>query len=103
LSAESLAATVSAPATRAGELLQASAVEFPAATTAVTPSLMMPCTAASTMALAVLPRLRLATAGVPAWWLDATHSRPAMTSELKPDPLQSRTLTGITVAALATP
>ena len=87
----SLAATVSALGTRAGELVHASTAELPAAATTVTPSLTRAWTAVSTMVLAVPPRLRLATAGVPAWWCTATHSSAAMTSELKPDPAQSKT------------
>src|SRR3954470_12107216 len=82
LSAESLAATVTAPGTRAGEAVQASTAEFPAATTVVTPSSMTAWMAASTVLLAAPPRLRLATAGIPAAWFAAIQSRPATTSEL---------------------
>ena len=81
-SAESLAATVTAAGTRAGELPQASTAELPAATKAATPSLMTLWSAASTAALAAPPRLMLTTAGVPAAWLATIQSRPATTSEL---------------------
>ncbi|HXH78871.1 MAG TPA: hypothetical protein VNJ48_10230 [Nocardioides sp.] len=61
-----VAATVMAAGTRAGEVLQASAASFPAATTAVIPSSITALSAASTVELALPPRLRFITAWVPA-------------------------------------
>ena len=55
--------TVMAAGTRAGEELQALALEFPAATAKVTLRLMAPLTAVSRALQAPPPRLMLATAG----------------------------------------
>ena len=82
----SVAATVTAAGTRAGDAEQASAEELPAATTTVTPSLMREFTAESTVELAPPPRLMFATAGCPAAWSPATQSSPAMTPDHVPDP-----------------
>src|SRR5688572_1079435 len=59
-------------------------------------------TAAAIVVLTPPPRLRLATAG-PVVWLRTLQSRPAITPDKLPDPLQSSTRTGTTVAFLATP
>src|SRR4029434_10411142 len=56
--------TVMAAGTRAGEEVQAVALELPAATAKVTLRLMAPLTAVSSALLAPPPRLMLATAGV---------------------------------------
>jgi hypothetical protein len=60
-------------------------------------------TAASRLLLVGPPRLRFATAGVPATWFAAAQSNPAMTPDMLPDPLQSRTRTATGVAPFATP
>ena len=86
MSDESVAATVTALSVRAGDDVQASAVELPAATTTVTPSFTTARTASSTLAIAPPPRLMFATAGVPAAWLPAIQSRPAMTPDQLPEP-----------------
>ncbi len=101
MSVASVAATVSAPATRAGLCPHASAVAFPAAVTNVTPAAMARRTASSSDRLAAPPRLRFATAGLLA--LAVTHSTPAMTPDVVPAPRQSSTRTGTSRTALATP
>mmetsp|Transcript_34545 Transcript_34545/g.95527 ORF Transcript_34545/g.95527 Transcript_34545/m.95527 type:complete len:291 (+) Transcript_34545:753-1625(+) len=95
-----LEATVTAFGTYAGEKLQASASEFPAATTTTTPLL----TAASTVILAPLtlflePRLALATAGLLP--LRAIQSKAPVNQDHWP--FFPRTLTACKVAPLATP
>ena len=64
VSVRSLAATVIAFGTRAGEDLHASCFEFPAATTTVTPSAMRLLTAVSNAKDAPPPKLMFATAGL---------------------------------------
>lgn len=107
-SLRSLAATVSAAVTRAGEEVQASCgvptlLPLPAATAKVTPSLIARETALSRVLLAGPPRLRLATAGCPAAWLAVTQSIPAITPEVLPLPAQSSTRTATSRTPLATP
>src|SRR6185295_13032192 len=87
-SVRSLAATVSAAAARAGDCVHASTLSLPAATETVTPSSTSAVIAASRLLLVAPPRLRLATAGVPAAWSAAAQSSPAMTPDMLPDPLQ---------------
>jgi hypothetical protein len=92
---------VSAEGARAGETLQAFWFSFPAATTTVTPAVVIRATAESVAEDAEPPRLMLATEGPLA--LAATQSMPAITPELDPEPEQSNTRTGIRVTCLATP
>src|SRR5262245_19493136 len=96
-----VAPTVFAAATRAGELLHAFAFELPAAIAYETPELIELLTALSRAELTPPPRLMFATDG-PAW-LAVTQSTPAMTPEVDPEPLQSRTRTACSVTCLATP
>src|SRR3954464_2526106 len=98
----SVAPTVRAAGTRAGEVVQASALLLPAATAIVTLSAMTRWTAASTLLLTPPPRLMLATAGPLVWWA-TTQSRPAMMPDHVPEPSQPSTRTGTTVADFATP
>ena len=98
-----VAPTVIAAGVRAGENLQASRFEFPAAMAYVTPSLMELVTALSSAVDAPPPRLMLATAGAPATWSAVTQSMPAMTPEVVPLPAQSSTRTATSETPLATP
>ncbi len=95
--------TVIADGARAGDWVQASAFELPAATTKATPSAVPRAIAASSVVEAEPPRLMLATAGWPAWWSATTQSTPAITPEVEPEPVQPSTRTGTIVAPLATP
>src|SRR5437763_14904708 len=99
----SVAPTVNADPTRAGELPQASLFSFPPAMAYVTPSLIELVTALSRALDAPPPRLMFATAGVPAPWLPLTQSTPAMTSELAPLPSHPSTRTGTRRTDFATP
>jgi len=109
LSFLSIAATVIASGSRAGDESQASCSTpsespLPAATAYVTPAAMDACTAASTVLLAGPPRLMFATAGpVLSCLCLVTQSRPARTPEYDPLPSQSRTRTAMSLTALATP
>ena len=102
-SSRSVAATVSAVGSRAGEESQASSSSLPAATATVTPSSMRPRIAASTFSPAGPLRLRFATAGVPWRWSRAAQSMPAITPEVSPPPSQSRVRTATSATAGATP
>ena len=102
-SAASTAPTVRALVTRLGDRLQALPPLLPAATTTVTPSAMVARTASSTRSLGERPRLTLATAGALAAWLRMIQLSPLITPLAVPPPLQSRTRTGTSVTALATP
>ena len=102
-SSRSLAATVSAAGSRAGEESQASSSSLPAATATVTPSSIKPRIAASTFSPAGPLRLRFATAGVPLRWSRAAQSMPAITPEVSPPPSQSRVRTATSETAGATP
>src|SRR5262249_51110946 len=97
----SVAATVIAAATRAGDVVQASTLLLPAAMENVTPELIAPLTALSSAEDAPPPSDMLATAG----WIAfaATQFTPAMTPEFVPDPLQFRTRTATRETPLATP
>ena len=95
--------TVMASGSPAGDTVQALTLEFPAATTNVTPSATPRATARSSAADRGPPRLMLATAGTPLWWWVMIQSIPAMMSEVLPDPLQFITRIGTTSAAGATP
>ena len=59
--------------------------------------------AASSVTSAVPPRLRLATAGVPATWSAITQLMPLTVVDVKPEPAQSSTFTGTMVTPFATP
>src|SRR4051794_1867571 len=96
-SVRSVAPAVSAPGTGAGGKLQALTPTLQAANANVTPSAITRATAASSVALRGPERLRLATAGRPAWWLATTQSRPAISPEVLPKPPQSSTRTGTRV------
>src|SRR6188474_2791347 len=96
-----LAPTVSAAATRAGELWQASAVALPAAIAYVTPAAIELTTARSRAFEMPPPRLMLATAGRTRFFV--THSTPAITPELVPVPVQPSTRTACSVTAFAMP
>ena len=96
------APTVMAAPTRAGEVLMASTLRLPAATTVVTPELMRLVMASSKACVASPVKLKEATAGPPPWLL-ATQSIPEIISEAVPGPASLRTLTATTLAALATP
>src|SRR5574343_928579 len=76
---------------RAGEVLQAFALELPAAIEKKTPLAAAFRTASSSIWLAPPPRLMLATAGLMA--LAATQSTPWMTEVVVPEPWQLSTLT----------
>src|SRR5919199_663262 len=65
------------------------------------PELIELLTAASSDELAPPPRLMFAAAGEP--WLLVTQSTPAITPEVVPEPLQSRTRTAWSVTCFATP
>ena len=83
-----------------GEKLQASEYELPAATTNVIPSA-TPRATASLIATSIpelVPRLMLATAGTPATWCSIIQLIPATMPAVDPEPLQSRTRTGMIVA-----
>src|SRR5206468_5388053 len=97
----SVAATVIAAATRAGEVVQASVLLLPAAMQNVTPELIAPLTASSRAWEAPPPSDMLATAG----WMEfcATQLTPAMTPEFVPEPLQLRTRTATRATPFATP
>src|SRR6187455_1312414 len=81
---------------RAGDCVQASTPELPAAIAKTTPLSAAALTASSTAVLTPPPRLILATAGFTA--LALTQSMPLMTSEYEPDPLHPRTLTAVSGA-----
>lgn len=102
LSLESVAPTVMALGTKAGEKLHALLFSLPAATTTTTPAL----TAASMAFLYVddvpgPPRLMLATAGFGPEV--TTQSRDPVIHEVYPDPESLRTLHPWTMEAFATP
>ena len=97
------AATVIAPEARAGLAEQASTALLPAATTGRIPAAARLVTVESSDESAGPPRLMLTTAGAPVAWCAAIQSRPAMTVESKPLPVQSSTRTGTSVTALAMP
>ena len=101
-SERSEAPTVTASDTLAGEVLQASSFAFPAATTSVAPRDTRLRTASSSAWDRPPPSDMFTTAGAPSR-RPAIQSRPLITPETVPDPPQSRTLTGTTVAAFATP
>jgi hypothetical protein len=100
------AATVMAPATSAGLLVQASTAELPAATTTGTPEATSDATAASMVALSPPPRDIDATAGrsaaLPAT-ASCTHFTPAATEVTEPLPLADNTLTAWKITRLLTP
>ena len=97
-----VAPTVLAAATRAGEVVQASVFELPAAMAYETPELIELLTAVSSAELAPPPRLMFATER-PATRFDVTQSTPAITPEFDPEPWQLRTRTACSVTCLATP
>src|SRR5262249_28720328 len=97
----SVAATVIAAATRAGDVVQASVLLLPAAMQKVTPELIAPLTASSSACDAPPPRDMLATAGRMRFC--ATQLTPAITPEFVPDPLQFRTRTATSATPFATP
>src|SRR6266540_3228298 len=101
LSWSSVAPTVIADGSFAGEPSQASALSLPAATAYVTPESTDAFTAASSASSAPPPRLMLATAGFFAFLV--TQSMPATTDSVEPEPLQSSTRTPKTLAPLARP
>src|SRR5262249_39113506 len=101
LSLASVAPTVIAAPTRAGESLHAFWFSLPAAIAYVTPALIERCTAASRAALAPPPRLMFATAGLIAFLV--TQSTPLITPAFVPLPLQSSTRTATSFTALASP
>src|SRR6476469_4635985 len=82
-----VAPTVIACGVRAGDCVQASAFELPAAMAYVTPLAIDDCTDCSSVVVADPPRLMFATAGLT--WLAVTQSTPAMTPETVPLPAQS--------------
>src|SRR5262245_19674482 len=96
-----VAPIVFAAATRAGEVVHASALELPAAIAYETPELIEVLTAVSSDVLAPPPRLMFATDG--ATWFEVTQSTPAITPEFVPEPWQLRTRTACKVTDLATP
>ena len=93
--------TVIASATLAGDELDASALELPAAIEYVTPLLIELRTAVSRAVETPPPRLMLATAGL--MWFAVTQSTPAMTPALVPEPLQLSTRTANRRTPFATP
>ena len=93
--------TVIALAARAGEVPQASALLFPAATAIGTPEFARLFTAVSSALEAPPPKLMLATAGL--MWLFVTQSTPAITPEFDPEPEQLSTRTPRNSELLATP
>ena len=94
--------TVSALAAEAGEAVQASVLELPAATTTLMPSATARSTASLRPWAVPPPRLMLSTAG-PLTWSAMAQSMPAMTPDMVPEPLQSRTRTATSDTPLATP
>src|SRR5690348_2159510 len=97
----SVAPTVMASASRAGDWRQALRLSLPAATAYVTPEAIEAFTALSSVLPASPPRLMLATAGLTACWV--TQSTPAMICEYEPLPWQSRTRTETSCTSLAMP
>ena len=102
-SVEDDAPTVMAEGALDGDELHASALLLPAATTMVMPSATARSTAALSDELNPPPKLMLATAGTPAVWCDTAQSMPATTPLIEPEPVQSRTRTGMSDASFATP
>jgi hypothetical protein len=92
---------VIALAARAGELPHASALLLPAATATGTPELLRLLTALSSALDAPPPKLMLATAGL--MWFCVTQLTPAITPDVDPEPLQSKTRTPLSSALFATP
>ena len=101
-----LAATAMTPAADAGVVVEASALEFPAAATIVKPAV----TIAEKASFAacekeppsdMLIKALLTTPRVFASW--RAHWHPAITPDSEPEPVALRTLTPIRVAALQTP
>jgi hypothetical protein len=92
-----VAATVMAD----GEMVHASTLKFPAATTCVTPRTVERATASLTAVLRPPWMLMFATDGP--LRLLVTQSMPAMIPDQAPLPLQSRTRTATTFTLLATP
>ena len=97
----SVAATVMAEDSLEGELLQALAVLFPAATAKVTPALTALATAWLSVAENPPPRLMFAAAGRTLF--AATQSIPAITPDVVPDPEQFSTRTATRFTFFATP
>ena len=83
--------------------MQAFAALLPAATTTVMPALIAELIAASSVALTPPPRLILITALDPVVYCRITQLTPLTTSEIYPEPKQSRTRTGTSETPLATP
>ena len=100
-----VAPTVIAEGARAGDLVHASLLSFPAATTTVIPLFVNLVTAASIVDDAPPPRDMFTTACVLGFGFsgESIHSIPAITCEYVPEPVQPRTLTGTIVAFLAIP
>jgi hypothetical protein len=104
-SISSVAPTVIAPVAEDGESKQASAPEFPAATTMTTPAATALLTAVLMDSITV-PALRLRFATAPllrCLCCPTSQSIPARTEAALPDPEPSKTLTAIKLAFLAIP
>ena len=87
----------------AGDLVQASVRSLPAATTVVIPLSTNLVMAALNPALLEPPRLKLATAGVPAGWFAIVQLIALITPVVLPLPVQLRTRSGTIDAFFATP
>lgn len=109
MSVMSVDPTVMAVASDAGDLVQASPLSLPAATTITTPSAAAFCTAALRLELNPPPRLMLAThflsasSGKAALQLATTWLTPAITPDVLPLPLLLSTLTAHRSHPSATP
>jgi hypothetical protein len=103
-SPSSIAPTVMASAVDAGDLLHASPLSLPAATTVKTPAWYAAPMASSYRLEPPPPRLIERTAGRPRSVASFTaHSIPAVTLDIDPDPWQLNTCTEMIVTPLATP
>jgi hypothetical protein len=102
-SADVVEPTVIAAAARAGDVVHASVLLLPAATTTATPLATSVATAESSDELTPPPRLMFATARCSTGRFFAIQSSPAITPEYVPEPSQPRTRTGTSAAAFAIP
>ena len=101
MSVLSVAPVVIASGALAGDDVHALTVLLPAATATLTPAAMVRSTASLSACEKSPPRLRFATAGRRR--LAVTQSRPAMTPDELPEPLQSSTRTATSLTFFATP
>ena len=98
----STAPTAMTPGALAGEKLQASALEFPAATTTTSPAETSSDTSPFTSESLGPPKLMF-TIPTPPEWLSKIQLIPSANVVVFPLPEQSNTLTGMTLDSFATP